>query len=998
MPLPRRAVVPDRALLAVAAVVLLLAAAAVLLVAGVVRSGDSGVRAGVAGLTGVDGGFRITLPLAVDGAAQDREVRVAIGSVPAGDGRDLDLAIGRDLESTDAVPLVAPDRIARSMLASIPDLRPAARLVDGRWPTSPGEATMQADAAATEGVAVGERLGLPDGSAIVISGTWRLDDPADPRWLGSSLLTGGSDDQGRSGFVVIDPSRWVSTGTNPLARWTAVPRSAGLTTGRLAALVAAPDVAADRVQAIAGAQDVDEDGRLQRALQPIETRLLAAQAVMLPPLLLVGLLGLLAVAELVRLREHGRRDATELLSARGRSRAGALLAAVPDAALLVVAAAAGAVTVDVLVPDAGLIAAVTVAATVAAASCAIVLIGAAGTGAPTAPPREAPRERAGSVAGVAVLALLVIGAIVTTAQLLIYGSPVVAGGATAPPRIDLLADAAPAVVVVALTLLVLAAYPLAGRAADRIGAARRGPSSVAARAVARRPRAALAPVVLLALGGATLTLAVAYAGTWEAAATATRTVQVGTDVRVSALRALPSTLGGMPSGRTGRTSAAPAAAGDAQIGDVLAPLVQLRAADVSRVVVPVAGAVDPAALARAIALPGGRPVIPADASRLTIGLDASPASAAPVQIAVIVSDEDGGVTTLYATAVAGGFAADVPAGGPWSVRAIDLRLGEADAGAIVRIAAVDADSPGGTTALTLSDWGPVAAPDGVAGLGPVAGVRAASAIPGANVRLMPRSVATARVPIAISRSVAAATGLRAGSQLDVGVVASGGSVPAVVRAVVPAIPGAEGDDGVLADLDAVHDAVIAADLHVPDESERWIRSPDPDRLAADLRRVAPAGADVVDRGPSPADAVLQAASLEVLAAAAIGALLAVVALAAALAAESGARRRDVAVLHALGLRPRRQGGVRAIEVGALLALGLLAGLVVGVVAAALVIPTLAATAVPDPLSAVPAVLRFEPVAAAGAAALLVLCAAAAVALSARAAVATARRRAAGALR
>ena len=117
-------------------VVALLAGLSVGLSAYLDAASSTGARAGVAGLQGIDAGFRVIAPVASDAAAQDDEVRADVrGAVQAG-GKPVAMIVSRDVVSGNAI---AFDRAAggpvRSSVASIPDLASRARLI---WKIAPG--------------------------------------------------------------------------------------------------------------------------------------------------------------------------------------------------------------------------------------------------------------------------------------------------------------------------------------------------------------------------------------------------------------------------------------------------------------------------------------------------------------------------------------------------------------------------------------------------------------------------------------------------------------------------------------------------------------------------------------------------------------------------------------------------------------------------------------------------------------------------------------------
>ncbi len=104
-----------------------------------------GVRAELSGLSGSDLAYQFTLKRAADPAAQDAAARDLIATALASGGRPIDLEVARTIGSFAAVPFTDAVRAAEGsvVVSSVADLDDAAELVDGVWPVSPGEASLQ---------------------------------------------------------------------------------------------------------------------------------------------------------------------------------------------------------------------------------------------------------------------------------------------------------------------------------------------------------------------------------------------------------------------------------------------------------------------------------------------------------------------------------------------------------------------------------------------------------------------------------------------------------------------------------------------------------------------------------------------------------------------------------------------------------------------------------------------------------------------------------------
>ena len=308
-------------------------------------SASAGVRAGVAALEGIDAGFRLTAQLAPDADAQDAAVRADVRAVVRADGRPVPMVVTRDLVSVNPVPFDRPTGgPVRSAVASFPDLPSRARLVTGTWPTSAAEASMQADAAASLDVAVGDVLALPAGQRVTITATWRVLSAADPRWLEDQVALSGIDLDSTRGWIVIDPSLWKATQGSSLARWTIRPVADRISVDQLDALWRAPDAVSNAVQKDDPGANVQTEGALQLGIEPIQQNLEAAGAVSTAPLIVVALLGLITLIELAGMLGQLRAGETILMRARGTSsRRFVVESAVEGVITAVPAAAVGAV-------------------------------------------------------------------------------------------------------------------------------------------------------------------------------------------------------------------------------------------------------------------------------------------------------------------------------------------------------------------------------------------------------------------------------------------------------------------------------------------------------------------------------------------------------------------------------------------------------------------------------------------------------------------------------
>ncbi|HEY4152467.1 MAG TPA: hypothetical protein VGM38_04035, partial [Pseudolysinimonas sp.] len=343
---------------AVFGVVVLLSGLGVGLSGYLAAAATSGARVGVAALTGANGGFEVSMPLASGRAAQsaqDSRVRATVRATVRADGHPVAVSVIRDIVTPNSVELDPPTGApVRAALASIAGLASSAQVISGHWPTTVGEASIQADAAASLGVRVGETLTLPSGTPLTITATWRVKDSSDSRWLDDLITVGGIDQDGIPGWVVIDPSVWKKSGVDPIARWTIRPDATRITVGQLSALEGAPISVSNALQKANRGQDVQEVGLLQLGMSPIQQNVQAAAAVSTAPLVVLAVLGVITMIELARMLEQLRSAENSLRRARGASTPRFVLeGAAEGAAVAIPGAAAGAAVAAWLLAGSG---------------------------------------------------------------------------------------------------------------------------------------------------------------------------------------------------------------------------------------------------------------------------------------------------------------------------------------------------------------------------------------------------------------------------------------------------------------------------------------------------------------------------------------------------------------------------------------------------------------------------------------------------------------------
>lgn len=217
--------------------------------------------------------------------------------------------------------------------------------------------------------------------------------------------------------------------------------------------------------------------------------------------------------------------------------------------------------------------------------------------------------------------------------------------------------------------------------------------------------------------------------------------------------------------------------------------------------------------------------------------------------------------------------------------------------------------------------------------------------------------ASGSVPVAITTEVASAADLAPGDPLTLSV--AGGRLPAEVSAVVDALPGQRGTVAALADVRVVASLLAEQQRSLPWPDQVWAdASGDPAAAVSalaqrqDLRAVTGPGSVSVTDATSAARLVFWVASAGAV-------LLALTGVAAVAATLLSARRPEVAVLRALGMPPAAQARSRALELGGVVLLAVVFGLVAGWVVGTAVVPELATSTTAPGRLRLPAALRLE---------------------------------------
>ncbi|MEU1512718.1 FtsX-like permease family protein [Streptomyces sp. NPDC005811] len=569
---------------------LLLAAAllAVLLTASVLAAlaafsgsvGDAALRGTLGGRAAASAALVVDTDASRDETAAEvtRRAREAFGGLPV---------TVRALERSTAYALPGTPRAGQPDLTFLGTLDTSRiRLVAGALP-GPAAGTAPVPVALPEAAA--DRLGLRPGArveltdrltgkplAVRVTGVYRAADTADPYWQADTLaghgvrtvvfttygplLTDAS--VLASGRAALDGTTWVATADYRT-----------LTTAGIDRLSAANARAAGELRTALG-ESASVHSELPALLDRTARALLVSRSTLMIVSVQLVLLAGYALLLVARLLDGERAGETELLRARGGSRGRIAGLAALEALLLAVPAAAGAALLSGplarllahwssldrigLRLDAAPAGRVWLVAGAVAAACATAVVAPALAATAQAPVRLRRIRATASAAPVragADAALLLIAGI---AYWQLGRRSDADGGALSRDRagelgVDPLLVAAPALALLAGTVLTLRLLPLAARLAERRSASGRGlPAALAGWQFSRRPLRGAGPVLLLVVAVATGMLAIGHGASWDRSQDDQADFRTGASVRVLDTRP------GSP-GQTGLYAALPGA-------------------------------------------------------------------------------------------------------------------------------------------------------------------------------------------------------------------------------------------------------------------------------------------------------------------------------------------------------------------------------------------------------------------------------------------------------
>ncbi|AZP17774.1 ABC transporter permease [Streptomyces aquilus] len=898
------------------------------------------------------------------------------------------------------------------------------RITDGHAPAAAGEVALPQSAARLLKLKPGARLTLVDRLGgpkvrIHVVGLYRPAHADAPYWQLLDDLHGrgvnkvdfttygpllAAPEALTGGKVSAGPSAWLATAD-----------FSNLTTGRIGALreAARDGSAALRGEAaLSGTTAAHTD--LPAVLDRVDRSLLVSRSTLLIVALQLVLLAGCALLLVARLLSAQRTGETRLLRARGASRprvAGlaaleALLLAVPAVVcapllagpltrLLAGQGALSRLGLELDVPAAGSFGVWLVAAAVALGCALAVTLPALTSSLATGRARALPSAlRSGADVG-----LLVVAGVAYW-QLGRQTTGAVTGDSSGTLGVDPLLVAAPALALLAGTVLTLRLLPPLARLAERRAAAGRGlAAALAGWQIGRRPMRGAGPVLLLVLAVALGVLAIGQGASFDRSQDDQADFRAGVPVRVlangeddlgrtDAYAAVPHVREAAPAVRTelplsGGRSATVLALDTAHAADS----VLLRRDLSDEPVRPLLAGLGPKGASAGAAVPAGSARL-----RLTATLRGS-APGTSADVTVTLEDRYGTPYRLPA----GSLAADgrphplelaVP---PGKLLLTDVQLvlpvprERADQqrfslDALTAVTARGAESrvelPTAWTARTLSDntsefpdRSNAPAPPRVSGSSVAYGTGYVPredtwTLASLTVRLQATQPAAPQVTAVATDRFLDSAGARTGQRVDV--TFGGRSLPVRIVAAVRALPttGSETGGALLVDLRSVNRVLEAKYGESVTPTEWWLETDRPPSVAAALRArpdLDPAQVVVRDEIAEELRDDPFGAGPEAAFTAAAGVAAALAALGFAVSATGSLRERDseFAVLRALGAPRRRLARTIAVEQGVLVTLALLVGAALGTVLARAVIPLILLTS--DATRPVPEVLVELPV-------------------------------------
>jgi hypothetical protein len=927
----RRAVSRIGQLLAFGAVVLLVSGSLAALGGAVVPALDAGSRLLIAQSGPTAAAARLEARLSEDPAAQDAGVRDVVADALGAVAVDIERSVMGTAEAQ------IDGEIVPVLLVADPGIGEAATLSDGTWPAAPGETAIQDAAAAALHLSPGDELSLDD-VTLTISGTWRADDPAAPRWSGDPAIASGR--EGVSvGPLLVDENVIAQHADVATTRWTLLPHPASLDVAQLTATGEAFDRVATAFRRLGGGNEaVTLRGELSDSIARATRATATASGILAIPFVLIGLAGAIVLLLIARALAAGRAGEFLLLRARGASVPALAGEAAREAGAVALLGAllGGTVAVGALwlwLPSAGtsgaawrdaapLAAAVAVGVVVVATSLATIAT-ISQVRAPVAERAEA--GRGALLASLGPLAIALVAAALSLAQFLSLGSPVRVRP-DGQVRTDALAVAAPVLVLVAAALIAPVVVGPVVAVAERVARAGRGILPVLPlRQLSRRARSVSAGILVVAIASGAVGLAAVFQLQAEDARIADERAATGADLRIAFGGAgLPaSAMEGIP----GVDGALAVLSATASLGGDPTPLVAAHLGSLAGL----PGA--PAGLAAAEQAPSAV-ALPAGTEGLAFSVTASPGAGAgagagegaSVRVTAWFSDADGAAWRQDAgTVPVNGVATELTLAAPadaTGLLAIEMLAPKLPDGAVVSVALDRVRTDSGEELPFTGDTSAV--------LGDAELARLFPAPAGGDDTL----------PVAVGADLADRLQVSPGSTFSFRLSPIASAIPARVAGVLTSIPGQSGSLGIVVDLPALESFALGAGGAVPATNQLWVRSPDPELAAEEVRaRLTERARIVTPVTLSPAPVLTPTGAMFDLGVA-VTLVLAVLGFAAVAASTGRARRAELAPLRSLGLSAGRIRRARAIELAVSAVLAMALGSAAGLLTALLVVPGL----------------------------------------------------------
>ncbi|MFI1826084.1 FtsX-like permease family protein [Streptomyces sp. NPDC020412] len=555
---------------------------------------DAGLRHSLRTRNAADAALVVTADNATgDRAAMERSVRR--GAERAFDGlpvalegfeRSAPYALPRELQQ----PAARSDKPDLTMLAAVERTR--VRLVAGGWPSPGGTAGGVIEVALPEAAA--KRLALAPGPRVLtlasrlsgpplqvrITGTYRPLDREAPYWRLDELGGRGVRTEMFTtyGPLLADPGVLASGRVAPGPRaWLATADFTTLRTDDVDALRSAAEQSQERVGAEPGlATGVVAKTALPQALGQLERALLVSRATVWIVSLQLVLLAGYALLLVARLLHTDRAAESRILAARGASRGKLVRLSALEALVLALPAAACAPLLagplTAFLADRGATGRIGLRLDTAPTlstwltGLAVALACAAAVVAPVVAggvrrPRGRARALLGPLRAGADLALLAVaGVAYWQLERRSSGSGALTGDRAGQLGVDPLLVVAPALALLAGTVLTLRLLPLAAKLAERRAARGRGlTASLVGWQLSRRPMRGAGPVLLLVLAVAMGVLAIGQGASWDRSQQDQADFRAGAPVRVLGGAAEPFGRGGAYEQVPGVSAAVPAA-------------------------------------------------------------------------------------------------------------------------------------------------------------------------------------------------------------------------------------------------------------------------------------------------------------------------------------------------------------------------------------------------------------------------------------------------------